>query len=88
VPANAEADFVAASYLAAIVIRAVQNIAMSSAHIDGTGEWTDQRDDRPQILKAGHEYMFTLSIDAPVLDSSVQFPPRPLTTQLGTVTVS
>ena len=88
--ADPERDFVATSYLAAVVVRAVQNIAMSSAHIDGVGDWTDQREDRPQILKAGHEYMFTMSIDAPVLDSSVQYPPDAITpiTTVDTVTVS
>ncbi len=86
-PAKPELDLNATAYLASVVIRAVQNIAMSSAHIDGTGEWIDQRAREPQRLKAGHEYMFTLSIDAPVLDSSVQYPLQPLTA-VPTVTVS
>jgi hypothetical protein len=88
VPADPERDFDATRQLAHIVVQAAQLLAMSSAHVDGHGEWTDQRADKPQILKAGHEYMFTIAFDMPVLDSGVQFPPAPLTTQLGTVTVS
>ena len=88
-PADPVVDFNATSYLAGVVIRAIQNIAMSSCHIDGNGEWTDQREREPQRLKAGHEYMFTLSVDAPVLDSSVQYPPVGLSMILPpTVTVS
>lgn len=88
VPADTESDFDATRQLAHIVVQAAQLLAMSSVHVDGAGEWTDQRADAPQILKAGHEYMFTLAFEFPVLDSGVQFPLAPLTTKLGTVTVS
>ena len=30
-------------------------------------------------MQAGTEFVFALSIDMPVIDSSVQFPPAPLT---------
>jgi hypothetical protein len=84
--ADPEKDFDATRYLAHVVMQAAQLVAMTSVRIDGHGEWTDQRSNAPQILKAGHEFMFTMSIDVPVLDSSVQ--PAPPLTAVPTVAVS
>lgn len=73
-------DFDATRYLAHVVIQATQLLAMSSAHVGGETLWTDQDTRSPQRLKAGHELMFRLSIEMPILDSGVQFPPSTLTT--------
>jgi hypothetical protein len=73
-PADQENDIDATRYLTHRVIQAAQNIAMTSVRFDGPGEWGPTA-----LVQAGLEFTFHLSIDMPVIDSSVQFPPAPLT---------
>jgi hypothetical protein len=73
-PADPEKDFDATRYLAHVVMQACQLLAMSSVLLSA-GEWTDQRKDSPQLVKAGHRFEFGVEIHLPILDSSVQFPP-------------
>ena len=73
-PADQENDIDATRYLAHRVIQAAQLIAMTSVRFDGPGQWGPTA-----LVQAGLEFTFHLSIDMPVLDSSVQFPPAPLT---------
>lgn len=78
-PADPEKDFDATRYLAHAVVQCAQRLMMASVHLGGTTEWTDQRPNSPTRLKAGHELAFMLSIEIPVTDGFVQFPPKPLT---------
>ena len=73
-PADQENDIDATRYLAHRVIQSAQLIAMTSVRFDGPGQWGPVG-----LVQAGLEFTFHLSIDMPVLDSSVQFPPAPLT---------
>ncbi len=73
-PADQENDIDATRYLAHRVIQSAQLIAMTSVRFDGPGQWGPVA-----LMQAGTEFVFALSIDMPVIDSSVQFPPAPLT---------
>jgi hypothetical protein len=80
-PADPERlDFDATDYLADVVLQAAQLLAMGSVSMrESRGIWEDQQEGATQRVKAGHRVSFQLTISAPVLDSSVQFPPAPLT---------
>lgn len=72
-------DFDATDYLCDVIVQAAQLLAMSSVGMQNAqGVWEDQLDGAVQRVKAGHRARFNLTIAAPVLDSSVQFPPAPL----------
>lgn len=40
------------------------------------GDWTDQQPNATQLIKAGHEFVFGIEIDSPVLDKLQSFVPR------------
>lgn len=73
-------DFDATDYLCDVVVQAAQLSAMCSVSFQNAqGVWEDQLSGAPQRVKAGHRARFNLTLGSPVQDSSVQFPPRPLT---------
>lgn len=84
-PADPEKDFDATRFLAHAVVQCAQRLMMTSVHLGGSVEWTDQRPNSPTRLKAGHELAFMLSIEIPITDGFVQFPPQPLTLPVPTV---
>lgn len=60
-------DFDATQVLYQQVIASTHLLACGSYKIEN-GKWTDQAPSASQMIKAGHEYVFMLSLDTPILD--------------------
>lgn len=67
-------DFDATQQLYQQIMASTHLLAVGSYKIE-SGVWTDQKPNASQLVKSGHEYVFMLSLDTPVLDQPLTFVP-------------
>jgi hypothetical protein len=73
-PPDPAGDFDATQALYQSVIQVVHAIA-EGVHEFSSGGWTDQAPNATQLVKAGHEHVFGLSLKTPILDVLTPFIP-------------
>jgi hypothetical protein len=65
-------DFDATQFLYQALILSIHLTTVGSYKL-GNGTWVDQAPSMAQFQKAGHEYVFTIDIDTPVMDGPLQY---------------
>ena len=79
-PPDPAGDFDATQVLYQAIIQQVHSIA-AGCHEWGNGIWTDQTTSATQMIRAGHEMVFGVTIRTPVLDFPTPFVPSGTTAQ-------
>lgn len=67
-------DYTATEVLYEQVIRSAHLLGAGVHDLD-TGQWADDADGETQVMKAGHEYVFGLSFQAPITDRTLEQAP-------------